>query len=446
MRRLLAILFVLPIAAGLLAGPPASAAPAVGGGTFAGTLGAKLPKGAKGKVRAIDRVTGRVVASGKTTKSGSFTLALPAGAYTVVGVIVPQRGKAIEVVSAVTLKAGQKRKKANLKAGKRKKQGKAKKSFLQEGGQRTPGRIAVAIPDFQGALTGDDRALTMESNNMALGEALHVAEPACDAAFVETDHIKDITNELDFQRSKYVDPSTAVKRNFIIADVRVDGTIVRAENGDLTLTGHLKSTKSGKDLGTVSVTVKAADVFEGIADFGKQLGDEICKLSDTYEVALDVNGVGRWELYTATAEIHQQLIVRRKPKTRGDWTGSGPLQWTNLTAVSSFPQCRFDTPDIQVTTWQAALSNADGGQLKVSWGPLGPDIAKLTQTCELPPSSPPPIPGLPGVEINQLGPASFNLPAEGGTQQLSGGVGSAAGGFFNTGTLKITPGDVERVE
>jgi hypothetical protein len=54
-----------------------------------------------------------------------------------------------------------------------------------------------------------------------------------------------------------------------------------------------------------------------------------------------------------------------------------------------------------------------------------------------PPYDPPPIPGQPGPSLVGFGPMAFELPAEGGSQPLGGGVELGGDGFFNDGTLSV---------
>ena len=52
---------------------------------------------------------------------------------------------------------------------------------------------------------------------------------------------------------------------------------------------------------------------------------------------------------------------------------------------------------------------------------------------------PPPIPGMPGPGLLNAGPESFLVPYAGGVQPLSGEVADGGDGFFNTGSITVTP-------
>ncbi|HWM08579.1 MAG TPA: hypothetical protein VNO82_04520, partial [Solirubrobacteraceae bacterium] len=85
-------------------------------GTFAGSLGIKVPKGAEADVRAVNRATGTVAAARPVGRTGRFTLSLAPATYLVVGTVVTKRGKLVQKRIGVSLKSGQKRKRTKLTA------------------------------------------------------------------------------------------------------------------------------------------------------------------------------------------------------------------------------------------------------------------------------------------------------------------------------------------
>jgi hypothetical protein len=86
-RRATGVAFLVALAA--LAATPAHAKP----GTFAGSLGVKVPKGANAEVRAVDRATGLVAAARPVGRKGSFKLSLPPATYLVVGTVVTKQAR-----------------------------------------------------------------------------------------------------------------------------------------------------------------------------------------------------------------------------------------------------------------------------------------------------------------------------------------------------------------
>src|SRR4051795_7473119 len=147
MRRLTAIVVVL----GVLGTPGTAAAAGPRPGVFAGSVGVGVPAGGRAVVRVIDRARGTIVAARKVGRSGRFSLTLPPGAYAVASNVVSRTGRRVtQPLVGLTLKPGQKRKKASLKKAKRKKKRRARAAFVQELGQVTPGKVAVVMPYFTG--------------------------------------------------------------------------------------------------------------------------------------------------------------------------------------------------------------------------------------------------------------------------------------------------------
>ena len=119
-----------------LAAADASAKP----GTFAGSLGIKVPRGAEAGIRAVNRATGTVAAARPVGRSGSFSLSLAPGQYLVVGSVVTKQGKFVQKRIGVSLKSGQKRKRSSLKARKRKRRrARPRAAFVEELGHVPPG-------------------------------------------------------------------------------------------------------------------------------------------------------------------------------------------------------------------------------------------------------------------------------------------------------------------
>ena len=89
------------------------------------------------------------------------------------------------------------------------------------------------------------------------------------------------------------------------------------------------------------------------------------------------------------------------------------------------------TVDLALTEAGAAAGDVDGRR--------GGGMSTASVDC--PPSDdydPPPIPGQPGPALIGIGPTSFELPAEGGSQPITGGVQDGGDGFFNDGVLTVT--------
>jgi hypothetical protein len=434
---------------GALASPATAASPKLG--TFAGSIGITVPRGAEAEVRAVDRATGALVGADEIGRNGRFSLRLPAGAYTVIGTVVsPRRGaKPVTVVSAVSLKPGQKRTKANLKRTRRKKPKRARAAYVQERGQVTPGRIALEIPDVTGNLSGDFSAVRRGLNDLAVTDLVGgYAKVDCDIAVIEVDRRADVLKELEFQQSAYVDPSTRVQRNFVLGDVEVVGRATQVGADRIEVTYGLRDKRTGADLGSVKGTAGGDRFFDDLERLSQQLANEVCKLSDTYEVTIDVRGQGNFATHAASAAMQATLTARRANRKAQTWTRTGPIAWTPPAIVSK-TECAYVAPVVPTVAWTVTLTVAGEDRLKVEWGLDAGDTSTASVDC--PPSGPkdpdpPPVPGQPGTALLTTGPTAFLLPFAGGVEQLRGEVSAGGDGFFNTGTMTVKPGPIVRVD
>ena len=420
--------------------PAAHAAPRPG--TFAGSLGVRVPKGAQADLRAIDRATGTIAAARTVGRSGRFSLSLAPGSYLMVGTVVTRQGRLVQKRIAVSLKSGQKRKNARLTARKRKRRPKARAAFIQERGQVTPGRFAIEIPNVTGSIGDPDWDMWSGGiNDMLINEVLNGTED-CGTAVIEVERRDEILKELEFQQSPYVDPSTRLVRNLIIGDVELRGTVAAAPGDGAKVTMTIVDKASGRTLGSpVSATfTRDTDWRPRFDTFGRQVADELCKLSDVYAVTLNVNGEGRFATHTATGTIAATLRARRTERGRKVWRATGPLQW-GAPAFATKTDCPYVDPVVPTINWSVTILDAGDGQLQVTWTRDGNDSTSASVDC--PPDGPgsddpPPIPGQPGTSLLGIGPESFLVPYAGGAQPVSGGFADGGDGWFNAGTITVT--------
>jgi hypothetical protein len=355
--------------------------------------------------------------------------------------VVTKKGKLVQKEIGVSLKSGQTRKRTSLKARKRKRKGRRPRAaFVQERGNVTPGRIAVEIPDVTGSTGDPDWDAFRRGINDLLMHDVFQASSDCGTTLIEHDRRADLIRELEFQQSPYVDPSTRVTRNLIIADIELRGTISRAAGGRAQVSMTIVDKHSGRSLGTREATLEPGRVFDQLEALGKSIAEDVCKLSDVYEVTLDVAGEGRFATHTSTGAMNATLRARRDGPGRGPWRDAGPLQWTGV-AFASTTECTYVDPVVPAITWSVTITDAGNGQLQVTWGPGGNDSVTASVDCPGDPD-PPPIPGQPGVALLNTGPSAFLVPYAGGSQALSGSVASGGDGFFNTGSITVRPAGV----
>lgn len=444
-RRLLGPATALALAACTVA--PAAAPAAARTGTFAGTLGIKVPKGASASVRAIDGASGAVARSATVGRTGRFDLTLPGGRYLVVGTVVSAGGKVSQKRIGLTLRPGQKRRGAKLTARRKKRRVTGHAAYVQELGNVTPGAIAVGVHRFTGT-TGDLELDTLAGGlaDLVIVDVLQGVEKcgAGGVVLVEIIRRADVEKELAFQQSPYVDPSTRVTRNFILEDVEVQGSVRTGAGGKPEIAVQTIDKATGRRLQSYTEPV-GADPFAAEERISGRLTADLCRLSNTYEVTLDVSGEGRFATHSGSGAIHQVVRATRAVPATHVWTASGPLQWGNLGFVSKTPPCVMIDPIAPLVAWHVRLEDVGAGALKVEWGVDGNDGATASLDC--PPDGagdpdPPPQPGLPGPGLYTTGPGAFTLPYAGGTQALSGTVQDGGDGFFDSGSLKVTPGGI----
>lgn len=425
--------------AGLCTAPAAALGAA--NGSFAGTLGVAVPKGADASVRAISSATGAVAGSADVGRTGRFSLSLPGGRYLVVGSVVTPSGRVTTKRVGLTLRPGQRRRGAKLTA-RRKKRRKARAAYVQELGQVTPGRIAVGVHRFTGA-TGD-RELDRLAGGIAdlvIVDVLDNVEKCGGVVLVEQIRIAEVIRELEFQQSPYVDPSTRRTRNFILQDVEVHGAFGKGADGRPVMTMETTEKATGRVLRRYEAPI-GDDPFAVEEQLSRELSDDLCKLSDTYEVTLDVAGEGRFATHSGAGTIHQVLKAGRADRAAKVWTASGPLQWTGVSFTSKTPPCVMVDPVVPTVAWNVRLEDAGGGLLRVTWGTTGNDGTSASLDC--PPGGPddpdpPPQPGLPGPALLGSGPMTFTVPYAGAATPIGGGVSDQGDGWFNTGTLTVRP-------
>jgi hypothetical protein len=412
-------------------------------GTFAGSLGAKVPKGAEAAVRAVDRSTSAVAGVREVGRNGKFSLALPPGTYLVVGTVIPARGKPVEKRSAVSLKPGQKRKNSSLTARKRKRKAKrngGRAAFVQEHGEVTPGQLAVAIP----VVTGNPNDAEWDARKGGLDDIILTdifkTATGCGMRVVESARKGDLIKELEFQQSPYVDPTTAQKRNFFVEDIQLQGVISPGVGGP-NLEISIIDAATGKSLGSRKTALAGNDWMAPLEAINKALAEDICKLSDLYTVKLNANGDGRFATHSATGVIDTTLRARRS----GDehvWRATGPLQWGSVTFAT-----KTDCPYIDILTpaieWSVIITDVGDGNLQVTWTGSGNDSPTASVDCPPdPPNDPPPIPGQPGPSLINTGPQTFLVPYAGGFQPIAGGFSDGGDGFFNTGVITVERGGI----
>lgn len=164
--------------------------------------------------------------------------------------------------------------------------------------------------------------------------------------------------------------------------------------------------------------------------------DDHTKKTTTYSVSLKVDGTTVAPPFSSTETVTGELVAR--PTTPGDdptqWTGEATLNYGPIVNTGLPAGCTLtNTPP--TGTMKVAITKS-GESINVVWSsntsPLGAGVG----VCM---GQPFPFVGAPAAEpLGIIHPMEFDLPAAGGTQQLSGRLDAGEGMMENIGTLTIT--------
>lgn len=431
---------VVLLSLGLLA---TAASPASGaGGTISGSV-AGMPKASSGtaSVRVVDGDTGRLAAVATPKPSGAFTVALPDdGAYVLTtSVIAP--GKPLSTAAMpISVKRGQRRKGVRLKP-KRSKRG--TRAYVQENGAVTAGVPAFSVEDFTGG-TGDWAVLNRGLTDMLITDL--VGQTPCETAV--TANARDrklVLQELKLQQSRFFDPKTRVKRNFIVNDYTVNGTItVQPGSGGerASVSVRISNARTGAVVDTVTSTLTLDQFFEGEEQLAKVIRERVCRRPSAYELTLEARGVADFATHRSTGTARSTLTALRSGGEPGKqptaWNGIATYLWGEL-SVSSKTDCYYTGGDAPAVPWNAAITIQGEDSIKVDWAPSGGDFPTFTVNCPQSNGGVASVPGQPGPSLVGVTPGAFTLPVLGGTVQLGGGISNSAGGWSVTGTLVVKP-------
>lgn len=419
-------------------------------GSVAGSLAAKPPKQAEASVLATSLADGALLSAGTISKSGAFKVQLPPGAYAISTVVIPAPGGGAASTGRfpVTLKSGQKRTKIKVKTKKvRRKQGSASaavasRAYVQERGQVTPGVTAFTVEDFTGApSTGDWQFMNQALTDLLITDL--VGQTPCKTAVVANKRDRKlIENELELQKSKYFDPTTRVKRNFIISDLTVNGTIAVAPDGQSAqVTVTINDSRSGKAVDRFTSKLPYEGFFEAEQQLAKAVAERVCRRPAAYELTMTVDGRGDFATHTTSGTLNSTLTALRTGGAPGEpassWSAIGPFSWQNVSAVSR-TDCTY-AADPHQGTWTAQLAVAGDAEVKLEWTSASTGAASFTITCPADDGPPVVIGGQPGPALLGVAPTSATLPLAGGTIPLSGGLLDGGHGWTNSGQLVVKP-------
>lgn len=390
----------------------------------------------------------RLVTKATASPDGAFRLVLAPGGYVLATTITPKRGPssaAVQRVIALTLARGQRR--GAVRIAKPTAKGSAATgpfagaAYSQESGAITPGAIAYSIENFTGA-TGE--LGVMNRGLSALLQTDLVNAPCRHAEVANSSDRVLVERELAFQRTKYVDPSTRVTRNFVLPDIVVSGRL-QNRGGNLGYALALVDGRTGATLETVSGTLSGNDIFAAEQILATRLAKRLCSYGEVFEVTFTGSGTGSFATHSATGTLNADAITAKPVAKDGQgptrWEGSAPVSWTGVSVMSN-TDCAYADP-ISGGTWTAKLARAGGG-LQVQWLADKGASGTATAVCPIGSGGVVSIPGQPTTSLIGSEPGTFLLPND-GKQQITGGLRDQGSGWDNTLELKVRTIRVQRL-
>jgi hypothetical protein len=165
----------------------------------------------------------------------------------------------------------------------------------------------------------------------------------------------------------------------------------------------------------------------------KTVSGDLGEEQGPYTATVQDHETGRFATHDATGDLTGTLAPSAVDGSSPQrWTASGPVTWSNLTATPKL-DCSYVDP-VSGGAWTATITDAGNGRIQVALDFTADTKVLWTVACEN--GS---VPGQVGVTPLGMAPRTFDMPAEGGVQPLSGSFESGGDGFFTSGTLTVTP-------
>jgi hypothetical protein len=202
---------------------------------------------------------------------------------------------------------------------------------------------------------------------------------------------------------------------------------------DLRTVDNVKS-MAATNIATQVLTVAALEYLRKVTI------DRIEKSPCGYDVQVDLTSRTVTASYDAFGKLHFPVVTRAVAGSATRWRGSAQALFTDLSFTAK-SECAMHTYVNTPGTFTIDIELLPSGNISVTWSadPSSSASIDCPPDDSDPPHDPPPIPGMVGPSLLGATPATFELPASGGSQAIAGGIDGGGGdGFFPSGTLLVT--------
>lgn len=427
-------LVAVTVAAGFLLALPQSADAKTG--TLSGRVtDGKLPAASNGRteVRAIHLPDGVLAGTAKPSRDGAWTLpGLNTGWYVLITSVARRDKRGTSAIAPATrLRPGRTtRMKLSLK---RTRTPRAKRSPRRRRSARaaTIPTAPVAVELFTG--TGPHADLGPALARMVMSDLAATRSGDCEPLQVEWEHRADLLREIALANSGLTDPRSRIPTGQMIDPAYFVRGSVATTATTATWTLDVVDAETGNSIGTETGSAALTDIFDSPAAIAQGIADKLC--GTDYRVNISINAMITIPPYAGTgiaiADVPLRAISGTMPPT--EWLGQADLAQSAL-VYSGLDPCVI-TPGVHAGFVKVGIKARPPDMIEVTWG--GDTAAN--QTIVSCPDAPP-VPGpLPIMPVLGTQPTFIVLPAGGGTQNLSGGLGAPGGGWINSGVLTVTP-------
>ena len=157
--------------------------------------------------------------------------------------------------------------------------------------------MVVVVPYFTGLTDADgvhfQKGLAdfITSDLVSLADGSLPGGGRCGYKVREITRLAEVQREIDLSQSRYADPTTRITRNFLVPDVEIRGTLTQVDDRYDYVT-RLVDARTGEDLDTIEGSISLEDWGAGADALARDLSKAICRITDVYEVRLDLLGTG----------------------------------------------------------------------------------------------------------------------------------------------------------